>query len=63
MKTVFASGAHFYTIELYGVVGVQMVIEALEKEGGVHAIGRRYGACARSIGPVLKAEDACGAAD
>ena len=58
MKAVFAARAHFDAIELYGIVGVQMKIEALEKEGGIHAIGGSQGACYGGIVPVLEAEDA-----
>ena len=63
MKAVLAAGAHFYTVELYGVVCIQMKVEALEKEGGVHAVGRRDGAGHRLVDPVFKAEDTCRAAD
>lgn len=63
MKAVLATGAHFHAIELYGIVGVQVEIEALEKEGGVHAIWGRDGASHGLVDPILKAEDARGAAD
>lgn len=63
MEAVLATGAHFDPIELYRVVGIQMQIEALEKEGGVHAIRGRDAAAGRLIDPVFEAEDACGAAD
>ena len=38
MKAVFTVRACFDAIELDGIVCVQMEVEALEKEGGVHAI-------------------------
>jgi len=63
MKAVLATGAHFDPIELYRVVGIQMQIEALEKEGGVHAIRGCDAAARRLIDPVFEAKDACGAAD
>ena len=63
MKTVLAAGAHFDPIELYGVVGIEMEIEALEKEGGVHAIRGCDGAGDGGVVPVLEAKDAGGTAD
>ena len=62
MKAVLATGTHFNPIELYGVVCVQVEIEALEKERDVHAIGGCYAAADRLVDPVLKAEDARGTA-
>ena len=63
MKTVFAAGTHFDAVELYGAVGVQVEIEALEKEGGVHAIGGYDNAGDRGVDPVLEAENPSGTAD
>ena len=63
MKAVLATGAHFHAIELYGIVSVQMEIEALEKEGGVHAIWGRDGTGHGLVVPILKAKDARGTAD
>lgn len=63
MKAVVTPGTHFDAVELDGIVGVEMEIEALKKERGVHAIGGCDGAAGGGVGPVLEAEDACGAAD
>lgn len=63
MKTVFAAGAHFDAAELYGVVGVEMKVETLKKQGGVHAIWGCDSAGGGGVNPVLKAKDTSWAAD
>ena len=63
MEAVVAAGAHFDAIELDGIVGVEMEIEALKKEGGIHAIWGCDGAGGGVVDPVLEAEDARGTAD
>ena len=57
MKAVFAAGAHFDAVELYGIIGVEMKVETLKKERGVHAIWGCDSAGGGGVNPVLKAKD------
>ena len=63
MKAVLATGTHFHAIELYRIIGVQVEIEALEKECGVHAVGGRDGASHGIVDRILKAKNPSGATD
>lgn len=60
METVFASGAHFYAIEIDRVVGIQVKIHALQKEARVNTIRGGDDPAGTRIIPCIKSKEARG---